>query len=98
MAAEYLRKRIKGVEITAHTCKIQALHEQDHSFFSKFMVIIAGLDNVAARIWLNHLVVQNKTTGVSSQLLLDGGTDADLGVARLVIPFETPCYQCITSP
>ena len=36
-----------------HTCMIQ---DFDQSFYEQFHVIIAGLDNVDARRWLNALL------------------------------------------
>ena len=43
VVAEFVMKRCPGVKITPHTCRVQQL---DFSFYTKFNVIIGGLDNV----------------------------------------------------
>lgn len=50
VAADFVKKRVPTVDIIPHCCKIQDL---DDSFYEQFSIIIAGLDNVEARRWLN---------------------------------------------
>lgn len=53
VAADFVMRRVPTVKIIPHTCKIQEL---DDEFYKKFMIIIAGLDNVEARRWINKKV------------------------------------------
>ena len=63
----------------AHVCKIQ---EFSSTFFESFHIIIAGLDNVEARRWLNfklHRMVEfdeatNTPDPSTVRPLIDGGT------------------------
>ena len=57
-------------------------------------MIIAGLDNVEARRWLNailHSMVKfdndNKPQIETVKPLIDGGTEGFKGQARLIMPF-----------
>ena len=68
-------------------------------FFSEFQVIIAGLDNVEARRWINstvHEICEEDEDGNKTPMtfLIDGGTEGFQGQARVIIPFETSCYEC----
>lgn len=53
VAADFVMKRVPSCKVIAHTCKIQEL---DDNFYRQFMIIIAGLDNVEARRWINKKV------------------------------------------
>lgn len=53
VAAEFIKKRVPGCNIVHHVGKIQ---DKDMEFYSQFQIIIAGLDNIKARRWLNSLV------------------------------------------
>jgi len=46
-------KRCPGVKITHYTDMIQKF---DEDFYRQFHVVIAGLDNVEARRWLNAMI------------------------------------------
>ena len=90
VAAEFVMKRVKGVDIKHHVGKIQS---KDMAFYSQFQVIIAGLDNIEARRWLNSLVysfaVFNEDGSIQPQsvkILIDGGTESFGGQSRVVIP------------
>lgn len=48
-------RRVPGVKITAYTQPIQSFDEE---FYKEFMLIIAGLDNIEARRWINSMVHQ----------------------------------------
>ena len=52
MAAEFIKNRC-GVEIKHHTKPIQEFPKE---FYENFHVIIAGLDNIEARRWINSMV------------------------------------------
>jgi ubiquitin-activating enzyme E1 C len=77
VAAEFVMKRVPGVKVTPHYSKIQ-----DHapSFYSSFQIIIAGLDSIAARRWINATLVQmvDEETGDGLVPLIDGGTEGDV--------------------
>ena len=53
VAANFVMSRCPGVKITAHKEMIQRF---DESFYRDFHVIIAGLDNIEARRWMNSMV------------------------------------------
>jgi NEDD8-activating enzyme E1 len=91
-------KRVEGVNIQYKTCMIQDL---DDDFYRDFQVIITGLDNVEARQWINatiHRLVEFKGDGTPDEetqiRLVDGGTEAFAGQARVIIPFTSGCYEC----
>lgn len=62
-------------------------------------MIIAGLDNVEARRWINSMVhdmvawdeMENPEVGC---FLIDGGTEGFQGQARVIEPFKGGCYEC----
>lgn len=87
-----------GVKVESVVCKLQDL---ELGFYSKFSIIIAGLDNIEARRWLNSTLfslVRRDATGVVDQsslpFFLDGGTEGLKGQARVIIPTLTACFEC----
>ena len=91
------------MKVKAHVSKIQ---EFTSGFFSSFHIIIAGLDNVEARRWLNfklHRMVEfDETTKEPDpstvRPLIDGGTEGFRGQARLILPFSKgACFECTLS-
>jgi len=50
VAADFVMKRIPHVKITSYTEPIQSYDEE---FYKQFILIIAGLDNIEARRWIN---------------------------------------------
>jgi ubiquitin-activating enzyme E1 C len=100
VAAKFVSSRCGhlGVKVESRVCRIQDLEE---SFFAEFMIVIAGLDNIEARRWLNstlHALLQRKSDGTidksSIRFLLDGGTEGLRGQARVIIPSMTACFEC----
>lgn len=91
-------KRCPGVKITHHTNPIQKFDEE---FYKQFHIVIAGLDNIEARRWLNamiHSIVEFDADGnadpSTQRALIDGGTEGFKGQARVIIPFKTGCFEC----
>lgn len=98
VAAEFVMKRVPGVTITHHT---KAIQDFDEEFYDQFHIIIAGLDNIDARRWINSLVhskVEFETDGTPKpetiKPLIDGGTEGFKGQARVFLPFKTGCFDC----
>jgi ubiquitin-activating enzyme E1 C len=98
VAAKFVMKRCPDVKITAHTSPIQ---DFDQSFYEQFHIIIAGLDNIEARRWLNsmvHSMVQfdenDKPLPETQRPLIDGGTEGFKGQSRVIIPYKTGCFEC----
>ena len=98
VAAEFVRNRVPGVNIEAHCCKIQ---EFDESYYSQFKLIVAGLDAVGPRRWINSLLVsmvQFDDAGnpdIDTVIpLIDGGTEGLQGQARVILPTLNACFEC----
>ncbi|GFZ51385.1 NEDD8-activating enzyme E1 catalytic subunit [Saitozyma sp. JCM 24511] len=87
VAADFVMSRVPGVKVTPYHGKIQ-----DHppSFYKQFNLIIAGLDSISARRWINATLVQmvDEEDEESLKPLIDGGTEGFKGQARL--PMLTP--------
>lgn len=93
VAAEFVMKRVKGVKITPHNCKIQ---DFDDSFYSQFQLLICGLDSIDARRWINAKLVSmvDDDNPESLKPLIDGGTEGFKGQTRVVLPTIGPCIEC----
>lgn len=99
VAAAFINRRCGhlGVKVKHHVGKIQ---DHDESFYRQFNLIIAGLDNIAARRWMNATLhdMVDKTSGEPDPStiipLLDGGTEGFKGQARVIVPFMTSCFDC----
>ncbi|CAD8102004.1 unnamed protein product [Paramecium sonneborni] len=101
VAAEFIMKRIPSCKVIPYTKKIQ---EFAVNFYEEFPVIIAGLDNIEARRWINRVVIQmvqrdenDIVIDGSRHYLIDGGTEGLNGQARVISPFESACYECTLS-
>ena len=81
VAATFVEKRVKGVSITPHNCKIQ---DKDESFYKQFNMVICGLDSIEARRWINSTLVDmvNMEDPDSLKPLIDGGTEGKMLLAR----------------
>ncbi|EIW66247.1 hypothetical protein TREMEDRAFT_35200 [Tremella mesenterica DSM 1558] len=93
VAAEFVMTRVPGVKVTPYHGKIQ-----DHppSFYMQFDIIIAGLDSISARRWINATLVQmvDEENPDSLKPLIDGGTEGFKGQARVILPTISSCYEC----
>jgi ubiquitin-activating enzyme E1 C len=83
VAAKFVMNKVPGVKITPHTCMIQTL---DSEFYKQFHIIIAGLDNIEARRWLNSMVHslvefddEEKPKPETQRPFIDGGTEGFKG-------------------
>ena len=97
-AAEFVMKRVPGCQIKWYQRFIQTFPS---SYYSKFNCVIAGLDNIEARRWLNatlcSLVKFDDDGNVDPDTiipLIDGGAEAFLGQCRLFIPMVSACFEC----
>jgi len=99
VAAECINRRIPGCKVVPHNCKIQ---DYDGDFYSKFHLVVCGLDSVVARRWINGMLLSlldwdeetdelDKSTIVP---LIDGGTEGFKGNARVIYPGVTACIDC----
>eukprot|EP00029_Vermamoeba_vermiformis_P003971 TRINITY_DN14506_c0_g1_i1.p1 TRINITY_DN14506_c0_g1~~TRINITY_DN14506_c0_g1_i1.p1 ORF type:complete len:438 (-),score=174.41 TRINITY_DN14506_c0_g1_i1:96-1409(-) len=97
-AAAFINKRVPGANVVPHFCKIQ---DKDDDFYCQFALIIAGLDSVEARRWINTTLanlVQYDDDGKPDPdtviPLVDGGTEGFKGQARVILPRVTSCFEC----
>ena len=95
VAAAFVMNRVPGCKINSHTDPVQKF---DEDFFRQFQIIIAGLDNVEARRWINSMVhaINDPAEGEEgvTTFLIDGGTEGFQGQARVIVPYVTACYEC----
>jgi ubiquitin-activating enzyme E1 C len=93
VAAKFIEKRVKGVKITPHNCKIQ---DFDDSFYMQFQLVVCGLDSIEARRWINATLVNMVEDGMEDSLkpLIDGGTEGFKGQSRVIFPTITSCIEC----
>jgi ubiquitin-activating enzyme E1 C len=99
VAAAFINKRVPGANVIPHYCKIQ---DKDDDFYSQFNLVIAGLDSIEARRWINttlvNMVEVDEETGAIDPdtviPLIDGGTEGFKGQARVILPRVTSCFEC----
>lgn len=96
-AAAFINKRVPGANVTPHFKKIQDFSED---FYRGFNLVIAGLDSIEARRWINGLLV-NMVVMTPDGLdpdtvipMIDGGTEGFKGQARVILPRITSCFEC----
>lgn len=77
VAARFVEKRVKGVSITPHNCKIQ---DKNEDFYMMFNIVVCGLDSIEARRWINSTLVDlvDEENPESLKPLIDGGTEGML--------------------
>lgn len=81
VAAEFVMKRVKGVEINPYYGAIQ---DKGPDYYMQFQLVICGLDSVEARRWINATLVDmvDPQNPESLKPLIDGGTEGEF-VAKL---------------
>ncbi|KRY83441.1 Nedd8-activating enzyme E1 catalytic subunit [Trichinella pseudospiralis] len=99
VAAEAIERRLPFCSVTPHFCRIE---EKPLSFYESFAVIVAGLDSIAARRWINRTLVRLLQYDDKGELdmssvvpLVDGGTEGFKGSVRVILPGLSPCVECL---
>jgi molybdopterin/thiamine biosynthesis adenylyltransferase len=85
-AADAVRRILPGAQITPINANL--LHDVGLGVFEWADVIIAGLDNREARLWINRAAWKLNKPWV------DGAIEGINGVARVFLPGKAPCYEC----
>jgi ubiquitin-activating enzyme E1 C len=77
------------------------IQDKDEAFYKSFNIILAGLDNIEARRWLNSVIVGLVEYDEDGEIdpstiipLIDGGTEGFKGQGRLILPRVTACFEC----
>ncbi|ODV94530.1 hypothetical protein PACTADRAFT_50408, partial [Pachysolen tannophilus NRRL Y-2460] len=94
VAAAFVMERVKGCNITPFFGKIQ---DMPLEYYKQFNCIIAGLDSVEARRWINATIVNLYEPDDFENTfipLIDGGTEGFKGQSRVILPKMTACYEC----
>mmetsp|Transcript_2605 Transcript_2605/g.9934 ORF Transcript_2605/g.9934 Transcript_2605/m.9934 type:complete len:404 (+) Transcript_2605:3011-4222(+) len=91
VAAKFVNERVPGVNVVAHNCRIQ---DKKLDYYQQFNVVIAGLDSVEARKWLNSTLIQLAEEYDTIIPMIDGGTEGFKGQARVIVPTQTACFEC----
>eukprot|EP01093_Parvamoeba_rugata_P007980 TRINITY_DN23174_c0_g1_i1.p1 TRINITY_DN23174_c0_g1~~TRINITY_DN23174_c0_g1_i1.p1 ORF type:complete len:367 (-),score=-11.08 TRINITY_DN23174_c0_g1_i1:31-1131(-) len=96
-AAAFINKRVAGTNVTPFHGKMQ---DKDEEWYAQFHVVVAGLDSVPARRWINSTLVNmlaggDDDTDLDTVVpLIDAGTEAFKGHVRLILPGVTSCLEC----
>lgn len=91
VAAEFINNRVPGVHVIAHNCRIE---EKSIDFYRQFNIVIAGLDSIQARKWINSTLIAIAEDYEQIIPMIDGGTEGFKGQARVIIPTITACFEC----
>jgi len=98
VAAAFINKRFPGVNVVPYMGKIQ---DKDEDYYSQFNIIIAGLDSIEARRWINAVLINMVNVDEEGNIdpdtvipFIDGGTEGFKGQARVILPRITSCFEC----
>lgn len=101
VAATYVNAVVDGAHVVPYNANIM---DFDKAFYRQFNLVIAGLDSIDARRWLNAMLlslVDHNEDGSVDQAsvipLIDGGTEGFQGQARVIIPRFSSCFECTLS-
>jgi molybdopterin/thiamine biosynthesis adenylyltransferase len=75
-------------DAVVHALDANVLTEVGLGLFGWADVIIAGLDNREARLWINRCAWK------MDRPWIDGAIEGINGVARVFLPGQAPCYEC----
>jgi len=64
------------------------IHSVGLGLFARCDVIVAGLDNREARLWIN------RSAWKMNRPWIDGAIEGINGIARVFLPGSPPCYEC----
>ncbi len=85
VAARKLKVLNPNIKIISHNSKIEDLEPH---VFDNADILIDGLDNFEARIYLNSIAVDK------NKPLIHAGTFGWHGNVQVILPFKTACMQC----
>lgn len=79
-------QRVPGVKVTPYFGKIQ---DKDDDYYMQFNIVVAGLDSIEARRWLNIKLVSlvDEENPESLKPMIDGGTEGELKQQEIVLCF-----------
>jgi molybdopterin/thiamine biosynthesis adenylyltransferase len=88
--AEAAARSVKAIspETTIQPLVANVLHDCGLGLFAWSDVILAGLDNREARLWINRCAWK------VNRPWIDGAIEGINGVARVFLPGKAPCYEC----
>lgn len=74
-------QRVPGVKVTPYFGKIQ---DKDDDYYMQFNIVVAGLDSIEARRWLNIKLVSlvDEENPESLKPMIDGGTEGEVEAAE----------------
>ncbi len=75
-------------DIVAHHLQANIIHEVGLGVFGWADIILGGLDNGEARLWVN------RSAWKMNRPWIDGAIEGINGVARVFLPGQPPCYEC----
>lgn len=75
-------------EATVHPLRANVMQDIGLGLFAWADIILAGLDNREARLWINRAAWKVNRPWV------DGAIEGINGVARVFLPGKPPCYEC----
>jgi adenylyltransferase/sulfurtransferase len=77
-----------GFDAVVHPIHADVLSQIGVGIFGWADVILAGLDNREARLWINRCAWK------MNRPWIDGAIEGINGVARVFLPAQPPCYEC----
>lgn len=91
---EELHRRNPDIEVTA----VHAPAEEAGEQLKQADLILAGVDQVTARMWLNQFAVRHLIPYCDAGVIIetdDGQVERMEGCIQLVVPGVTSCYDCL---
>ena len=85
-AARAYRQLLPEAEVRAMTANV--MQDCGLGLFAWADIILAGLDNREARLWIN------RSAWKTNRPWIDGAIEGINGIARVFFPGQAPCYEC----